>query len=179
MNQEPTSLTPAGEKRRRFTRAGIAASGVLMTVASQPGMACDICATPSGSLSGGLQSHRGPAPVCAGRAPTYWKGSSNWPRGCSKTAKFGSVFACSGAYSSYANVTMQNMLTHQSFDTNSIGMYMVAAYLNVAAGLSSFQTTAMLQTMWKELQSAGYYAPTAGTKWHNYDVAAYLSGTMD
>jgi hypothetical protein len=172
------ALSAGGATRRRFAKAGFVASGVLMTVASQPGMACDICATPSGSLSGGLQSHRGKAPTCSGRMPSYWKATSSWPKGCSKTTKFGSIFSCTGSYAMFANVTLQNILVGQSFDTNGVAMYTAAAYLNVLAGLSSFQTTPMLQNMWKELHAKGYYTPTAGKKWYNYDVANYLSGTM-
>lgn len=36
-------LDARGRARRRFTRAGLGATGVLMTLASQPGMAADVC----------------------------------------------------------------------------------------------------------------------------------------
>lgn len=170
---------PASPARRRFGKAGFVASGVLLTVNSTPGMACDICASPSGSLSGGLQSQSPRATVCAGRLPAYWKAHGSWPTGVSKTGSFESVFHCGPAYRAYAAVSLQNILTQQSFDTNAVGMHLVAAYLNVKAGLSSFQTDAMLKKIWSELQAKGYYAPIAGKKWYAYDIAVYLSGTMD
>jgi hypothetical protein len=73
------ALTAKGAARRRFTRAGLGASGVLLTLASQPGMAQTICTTPSGSLSGGLHSRLPPNNICQGVSPGYWKTHTSWP----------------------------------------------------------------------------------------------------
>jgi hypothetical protein len=174
-------LTQAGAARRRFTRAGVAASGVLLTLHSQPGMACDICTTPSGFLSGGLQSFRGPQPTCLGRSPSYWQGAS-WPSGCNKSAKFSTIFPCSGNYSkssSYGGCTLATIVAQpcRSFDSQGIGSALVACWLNVKSSKSTFQTLAMLQTIWSEYQSQGYYTPTAGVHWDVTKIVSYLQGT--
>lgn len=172
-------LPPHGAARRRLGKAGVAATGVLLTINSTPGMACEICTTPSGSLSGGLQSFRGPKPVCAGRVPSYWA-THSWPTGTS-SKKFSSVYSCNYANSkTYGSSSMMNMLKGQSYDypQNYIGAYLTAAWLNVKAGLSTFLTEEMLKKIWSEYQSKGYYQPTAGVKWYSDKIAEYLRGTM-
>jgi hypothetical protein len=171
-------LSPEGAARRRFTRAGVAASGVLLTLHSQPGMAVEVCTTPSGYLSGGLQSFRGPPPTCAGRSPGYWK-THSWPRGTDKAQAYTRIFSCNGLNSkSYGSITQGAILDPQKFDKNGIGRHLVACYLNVQAGLSTFQTVPMLQRIWLEYQAKGYYTPTAGVRWDGAKIVEYLQGTM-
>ena len=80
----PTKLVD--KSRRSFTKSGLVASGVLLTLASRPvlgggggwmgdkgdgkvgGWACN---SPSGFLSGNLSFH-GTPPTCLGRTPGYW-----------------------------------------------------------------------------------------------------------
>ncbi|WP_295991423.1 hypothetical protein [Rugamonas sp.] len=170
-------LSLRGASRRRFTRAGVAASGVLLTLHSQPGMACDICNTPSGYLSGGLQSFRGAKPVCTGRSPSYWQGAA-WPGGCNKTSMFSTVFTCTGSNkTTYGKCSLQSMLTLQSFDKYGVGNALVACWLNVHSSKSTFQTETMLKNIWNEYQSKGYYSPTAGVSWTGTQIVAYLKGT--
>lgn len=172
------NLPPNGAARRRFTRAGVAASGVLLTLHSQPGMAVEVCTTPSGSLSGGLQSFRGPPPVCAGRSPGYWK-THSWPVGCNKAQLYAKIFACNAVTArTYGSCTQGAILDPQKFDKNGIGRHLMACYLNVKAGLSTFQDVPMLQRIWNEYQSKGYYAPTAGVQWDGTKIVEYLRGTM-
>ncbi len=174
----PADLPPRGAARRRFTRAGVAASGVLLTLHSQPSMACEICTTPSGYLSGGLQSFRGARPVCAGRSPSYWR-TATWPRGMNKQNAFTKVFACNGNVGkTYGSCTQGAMVEGKSWDTHGIGRYLMACHLNVKAGLSTFQTEEMLRRIWAEYQDKGYYTPTAGVRWDCYKIVDYLKGTM-
>lgn len=70
-----TAMSAKDLARRKFTIAGIGASGVLLTLVSQPGMASEICASPSSSMSGGLQSRHGTLQTCAGKTPAYYSGS--------------------------------------------------------------------------------------------------------
>jgi hypothetical protein len=177
--QNATPLTGTGVARRRFAKAGAGLSGVLLTLTSQPGMACTICTSPSGSLSGGLKSRHGPPVTCTGLSPGYWKNHSNWPSGCSQSTTFGSIFPCNAKHTNYKNTTCKTMLSHQTFDTNNLGMHLVAAYLNVKARRSTFITDQTLRTIWAEWQQNGYYRPTAAKKWYAYDIVLYLSGTMD
>lgn len=175
-------MSAKGLARRRFGKAGAGASGVLLTLVSQPGMACDICKAPSGSLSGGLKSHTGPAVACSGQAPTYWKYQSSWPSGCASTTKFSSVFYCAGlnknTYGS-TTTTLKSILSHQSFDSTNLGMHMAATYLNIQSKRIGFITVAGLQKVWYDWQRYGYYSPTAGVKWDATRIVTYLAGTMD
>jgi hypothetical protein len=178
--QAPAPLSTRGVSRRRFAKAGIGATGVLMTLNSQPGMACDICTSPSGSLSGGLKSHHGPAPVCAGRSPGYWKNHTSWPSGCKTTTRFGQVFTCNTKYAkTYGAITCLGILSHQSFDQSNLGMHLMATYLNILSGKISFLSMQGLQKIWNDWQATGYYSPAKGVKWNSADIVLYLSGTMD
>lgn len=183
--QAGPTLSAAGLARRRFTRAGAAATGVILTLQSQPGMACDVCASPSGSLSG-VHSHTvGPAPVCLGRSPSYWAKYSGWPSPCKSGNTFGKIFPVSGKKTtSYNTCTQMAILGHQSFDSDNVGMYLMAAYLNAQMGWTSFIKPAAVLAIWNEWQSTGansggYYTPTAGTRWNSVQIVTYLSGTMD
>lgn len=168
-----------GLARRRFTRTGLGAAGVLMTLASTPGMATDVCTSPSGSLSGGLQSHHGNAVACAGLSSGYWKNHADWPAGCQPNTPFGQVFTVDAAHAStYGAVSCGDILSHQPFDESNLGMHLVAAWLNALAGLTSFLTTDDLRRIWNEWQAKGYYNPVPSVRWNAASIVIYLSGTM-
>lgn len=175
-------MSAKGLARRRFGKAGAGASGVLLTLVSQPGMAAEICKAPSGSLSGGLKSHTGPAVACSGLSPGYWKNHSGWPSGAETTTLFSSVFYCAGlnknTYGS-TTTTLGMILEHQSFDTSNLGMHMCATYLNIQSGRIGFLTVPQLTQIWYDWQQYGYYSPTAGVKWDAARIVTYLTGTMD
>jgi len=66
------------ESRRRFTKSGLAVSGVLLTLASRPSLGGGggggggfACKSPSGFISGNLSQHGTPQ-TCSGRTPGYW-----------------------------------------------------------------------------------------------------------
>lgn len=179
-------LGARGASRRRFARAGAGATGVLLTLASQPGMACSVCTTPSGYQSyrkSKTESSHKTAVICVGRGPDYWNDAGrSWPGGCSKTQLFRTVFSCnSGTKNSYGAITCYNMIRQQqSCDSYKVAMYLVAAWLNVKSGKSSFLTVPMLQSIWNEYQTKNSYTPYAGSEvWGPTDIILYLSGTMD
>lgn len=73
------------ESRRRFTKSGLAVSGVLLTLASRPSLGGGggggggwVCKSPSGFLSANLSQH-GTSKYCSGRTPGYWCTHYNWP----------------------------------------------------------------------------------------------------
>ena len=66
------------ESRRRFGKSGLAASGVILTLASRPVLGCWDCLSPSGFQSGNASPH-GQPPQCEGRTPGYWQGKKDWP----------------------------------------------------------------------------------------------------
>jgi hypothetical protein len=175
-------VTPAkfaGESRRRFGKAGLAASGVILSVVSQPGMACSVCTSPSGSLSGGL-SHHGAAPVCSGKPPSYWQGCSSWPGGCEGSTLFRTVFHVPSSKSKYYPPTFKEVFNPEEFsDSTGLGSCLAAAYLNAAAGLTSYLTTTAVQSIFQEWQSTGFYTPSAGVKWDAAQIVTYLEGTQN
>lgn len=186
-NTTPPPLSQRGATRRRLTKAGIGALGVLSTLESRAGMSPMICKSPSGALSGGLSSHYGPAPVCQGLSPGYWK---NHPDAWSipLNTMFADVFYVAGDKTSctaeskdksYLCSTMMNLLDPQGFDTYKLGMHLVATYLNIRAGKISFLTVEALVNMWFELQTKGYYNPVAGVQWSAEQVKNYLEATHD
>ena len=73
---------------------------------------------------------------------------------------------------------MLDLLTEQEFDKYNLGMHLVAGYLNFMAGWSPFLDTSRLQSMWTEIQSTGYFAPTAGVKWTTEQVVYYIQQTF-
>ncbi len=190
--QQPAQqLSAKGAARRRFTRAGTAASGVLLTLHSQPGMAAAICATPSGYQSG-LISTRNPDPgACAGRSPGYWKNieggpgkaaHKQWPAGATPDTLFRTVFGCTSAmsdtYGSDSCTLDWIMGANAGWDKNNLGAHLVAAYLNVLAGITGYLTVNILTNIWNELRDYGYFTPTAGVIWDTAKVVEYLKGTM-
>lgn len=83
---EPTNLVDTS--RRSFTKSGLVASGVLLTLASRPVLGGGSsgggweCKSPSGFLSGNLSQHGTPI-TCQGRTPGYWGTNTDtshpWP----------------------------------------------------------------------------------------------------
>jgi len=187
--QQPgKQLSAKGAARRRFTRAGAAASGVLMTLHSQPGMAAIVCATPSGHASALVSARNPDATSCSGLSPGVWyqstqprgkhgnvPGHVSWP--ISKDTKFGKIFTTSKAI---GGKTFEQVLSSNdpTIDPDNLGAHLTAAYLNVLSGRSSFQNERMLVNIWNELQMYNVFHPTAGVDWHARDVVEYLKSTM-
>lgn len=70
------------ESRRRFGKSGLAASGVILTLASQPVLGQWACQSPSGFQSGNVSTH-GDLPLCSGLTPGYWQApNKQWPSPC-------------------------------------------------------------------------------------------------
>jgi hypothetical protein len=176
-------LSSAGAARRRFGRAGVGVSGVVLTLVSQPGMASPLmCTSASGSLSHGLSSKPANAKlVCAGVSPGFWKSAGRtWPAPCTREKLFSSVFPHGGT-SLYQTGSMLAMLTNNdpSKDPYNLGMHLVATYLNVLSGKISFLTVDGLKKMWNDLVTYGHYVPSAGYSWTALDVKNYLQSTHD
>ena len=121
-----TTIAPKDLARRKFTMAGIAASGVLLTLVSQPGMAGTNCMALSSAGSNAMQSVQKMTQACAGKAPEFYQGGSTmstnpqgiapvsanapstgiqsismrspvgWPSQVSPSTPFRTVFPCAG-----------------------------------------------------------------------------------
>ena len=182
------SLSARGASRRRFAKASAGATGVLLTLHSQPGMACTYCGiSPSLAVSAINQkvpisklSHHGPAPVCNGKMPWWWADQGNWPRGCDPDAPFKKYFSCGGRSAPFAEVSARKILAGAPCDAGlDLGKFILASYLNAVSGRVNFLSVQSLQQVWGEWNVQGYYAPMAGQKWYPSDIVGYLYGTMD
>jgi hypothetical protein len=161
--------------RRRFTASGLAASGVMLTLASRSVMGQTVAKSPSGFVSGNQSSH-GPQPVSLGRSPGYWKNhASDWP--VPPSTMFKNIFSCSTT-SVYAKYTMMQLESPQADDRNNLGMHLVAAWLNARKGWTPFLSEERICSMFTEWQNTGYFAPTAGVQWSGADIVNYLKSTM-
>ena len=70
----------ADSSRRRFTKSGLAASSVILTLASKPVLGQWACQSPSGFQSGNVSSHGTPV-TCSGLTPGYWGNHPEvWPK---------------------------------------------------------------------------------------------------
>ncbi len=164
-------LAPAGAARRRLARLG--ASGVVMTLASQSAMATTVCRAPSAALSGNLVSKAPVGQTCQGCSPEYWACQSYWSGcGVSRNNYFRDYFDVRGMQG-FGSIKCVDVLA--STLHSSMGMYMMATYLNVVSGRISFLTTERLASMWNEWRRNGSFVPAAGAKpWNTADILLYL-----
>lgn len=180
-------LGAKGASRRRFARAGAGVTGVLMTLASHPGMACSIKQGPSGwhsayvaQKNGIAVSHRVTLPS-SGLPPSRWCGRQDGP--CPTTAKFGSLFFCNSSNVKLRYTTLEALFSGKSGlsgEKITIATLVAAAYFNFKTGRSPFLSEEILRNIWNEYQRKGTYAPMAGVPpWNAMTIYTYLSGTMD
>lgn len=167
-------LTPKGASRRRL--AGVGLSGVVMTVASNNAMAALVCKSPSGALSGNLNS-QSPNLTCNALSPGYWKNHpGSWPADVRVDDLFSQHFTCQGPL---ANVTCHHILNKHGADKNAVAMHIMATYLNVATGYITFLTRQEVKSMWYEYHTTGSFVPATGaTPWNGEELTAYLSSTQ-
>lgn len=167
-------LTPKGASRRRV--AGLGVSGVLMTVASNNAMANLVCKSPSGALSGNLNSNS-PNVTCEGRSPGYWKQHpAAWPAEVKTNDRFAKLFPCHGQLS---GATCMQVLEKHDADKHNVAMHLMATYLNVVDKRISFLTRQAVIDMWADWEQNGSYTPAVGaTPWTGEQLTNYLSSTQ-
>ncbi|MCC2973062.1 hypothetical protein [Massilia sp. IC2-476] len=177
---EAPTLTSRGSARRRLTKAGLGAASVLWSLDSRATMNTMVCVSPSGALSGGLNSNYAKSPPkCVGKSPGFWKNHTGaWP--CSIGKDFDDVFGCSAKYAkTYATKTLYEIVRGCDFDKYNFGMQLVATYLNVLSGRIGFLSVPTLQQMWNQIQNQGYYQPAKGVFWSAEQTKRYLEATHD
>lgn len=167
-------LSARGAARRRI--AGLGVSGVVMTVASNHAMAALVCKSPSGALSGNLNS-QAPSVTCEGLSPGYWKThEESWPSEVRTNDRFSKFFVCNGKMSGYSCL---NILTKQEEDKNAVAMHIMATYLNVVSGKISFLTRQAVIDMWAEYNADGVFSPADGAlPWSGEKLVDYLTSTQ-
>lgn len=70
--QAITRMQVPNPSRRRFNRAGVGASAVILTLASRSVLAESVCKSPSGFLSANQSAHGTEQPQCIGYTPEIW-----------------------------------------------------------------------------------------------------------
>jgi hypothetical protein len=187
-------LDPKGIARRRFARASAGATGVILTLHSQPGMATfskTRCQSPSGYMSMKPGASAQPQTSCSyNRSHGYWKSHPNaWKTmaGMDSSAKFSSFFPCTGSYAGLANVTMMQVIDPsraiKAIDRNNVAAQCVAALINArAARLGGIRTVLPedeVTGIWNQFVTKGYYTPSKGAApWSGAVIAAYLGSTF-
>ena len=166
-------LAPRGAARRRL--AGLGVSGVLMTVASNHAMAALVCKSPSGALSGDLNSQR-PSVACNGATPDYWKAHPEmWPAEVGTDDMFSKYFDCHGKLSSYS---CMKVLDKDASDKNAVAMHIMATYLNVVSGRITFLTRQAVVEIWNKYDTDGYSPTGAAIPWTGDQLVTYLASTQ-
>ncbi|RJG07062.1 hypothetical protein D3870_14600 [Noviherbaspirillum cavernae] len=174
--QAGATHTPSlNASRRHFAKAGLAASGVLITLASRPVIGAAVSKSPSGFLSGNQSSHGQPV-ASQGRSPGYWKNHlGSWP--VSTDTQFNHVFGCSPT-SVYGKYTLLELLSHKKDDKHNLGMHLVAAFLNARKGWTPFLREDRIKDMFTEWQSRGAFSPIATVDWNASEIVNYLQATQ-
>jgi len=186
--------------RRRFTKSGLAASGVILTLASRPVLANNVCKSPSGFLSGNVSSHV--EQLCTANYPSYyannpdaWKGTRYTPgeyKNETQSADTSSKSSTSNLNSSkeidkwvggtqyseafpgssrFPGKSMMQVLWMQE----PMGQQFVAALLNAALGLTPPLTETKVVDICLEYETRGFFEPTAGVHWYEQDILIYFN----
>lgn len=186
-------LDAKGLARRRLARASAGATGVILTLHSQPGMATfskSLCKSPSGYMSMTTGASAKPQVACSyNRSHGYWKThASQWKTeaGIDSSVKFGAVFNC-GRFTALSNVTLMGVIdpskTVKSIDQNNVAMQCVAALLNARAAQFSGKPTVLpeanVREMWRQYATQGFYSPGKNMMpWTGAVISAYLESTF-
>ena len=159
--QTPDVTPDTTPSRRRLLQGALAATPVLLTVASKPVLAGQLCA-PSGFASGNVSTSDQPT-ACNGYSPGYWasKPGVQWPSPYSRGQKFHSVFAGS----IFGTQTMMEVLTQGGGGLKMLGRHCVAGILNADdAPLGYVMTEADIKNIWAQcLATAPSSVYTTGT----------------
>lgn len=159
---------PANPGRRRFNAAGIAASGVMMTVASRSALAVGACNATGPSGVGSIHTSARPAnyvPLACGLSPGYWAqhGQSDWPIPMSTDYK-GKLGT--GPNDSFINVVS----TTGNVNNSQLHRHIAAEYLSLYNDKTiKYVTVLQLQQM------AQSTFPSGSAPWSTQKVIDYLT----
>ena len=182
--------------RRRLVQSGVGAAPLLMTLISRPVLGQVDCQTPSAGSIPTSHPHRQTS-VCSGASTTYWtQNLDKWPAGYYPTSTGDSgtgtltlAAATGGSISQQATLfsppfspspypSDTTLLAVLQNPADPVAQHLAASLLNVASGWVPVLNQAMLQTIWLEYTTKGYYEPTAGVKWYSPEIVAYLQSTI-
>jgi hypothetical protein len=163
-----------------------------MTLVSRPVLAQQ-CTTPSGYVSLNA-STAGRGVTCMGHMPSYLTNPANfsqWPSGFHpidpQATLFGppqGVFANS-PYSGDPTLldVLSGAATPHNPTTDKTAMFVAAALLNAAAGLTPVLLAPAVRDIWSEYGASGYgpggsFSPSSGAHWTPLEINEYLLTTM-
>ena len=182
--------------RRRFNRAGVGASAVILTLASGSVLAQGVCKSPSGFESGNVSGGGPRQPRCTGFTPQVWL-----ERGISQDlpalrVTFASVFSpvsnaasvgkpiaglSGSAATNQGNVKLDVATLFQVLGgdgASPVLKSLVAAYLNFSQQLNDFPTDNEIRQIYQEWTAKGTYTPMAGVTWGPGKIIEYLTATQ-
>jgi len=126
----PVNNSGADLSRRKFSKTGLVAAPVIMTLASRPALGAYQCSV-SGAISGNLSNIDDSIP-CGSKSPGWWKNNADsiWlVAGYTRDVKFHSVFS-STTYD-YGDMTLQEVMdAGGTQDPYRVGFQAVGALLN-------------------------------------------------
>jgi hypothetical protein len=169
--------------RRRLITGGLMAAPILASLESRNALAV-ACLTPSGNLSGNV-STGAQAGTCIGISAKAWDDAAagSWPGGSgTQSVVFHSIFAM-GSNAAFGTDTLKAVLHRYSSSivAQSLGAYIVAAYLNVLSNwvnIPGFDQTALinlLKGMWGDYAINGAYKVNSAVSWSAADIKTYLT----
>lgn len=191
---KPDNLMPAAAmSRRRF--AGLGASSVILTLASQPAMANSVMCTSLSAAGSVVHSRSTTVLVCNGMSPGYYRKSANWAgTGVDPNGMFKNYFSTVGVGRQLAPYTLLQVVTGDfavtsadgkvtnpatNPDQNNVARNVIATWLNVLSRRVSFFTIESVMTMWSEYAATLYYVPTAGAQpWNGSTLVFHLKERM-
>ncbi len=180
----PSGMSAKGAARRRFVKAGAGASaGVILTLASQPAMATQVCISPSGACSGNLSKHNNSI-ACSGVSPGYWKTHHYaWKAaGTNGAALYNLTFPTTSRCSVLNPYTCFDIVdpikVANGADPDNVAMHIMATLLNVRSKRISFLTESQVLAIWNSFAATGTYKPTSTVVWNGYQIVNYLKTTM-
>lgn len=189
----PAALSAKGAGRRRF---GLGASGVILTLASKPGMAAfeeksHYCGSVSGWHSVTVMSRAVSNVSCTGLSADIWaRDSSSWPKTVA-AARFGDIFPA-GKGGLYCDSSMFYVVAGKDLvgETNKVNAYsspsadalrdlrreFVAAHLNYLKSFNARPTTIELQAIWDNFVKNGqrYHVASTGEYLDRYALKKFL-----
>ena len=191
---QATPLPPLDAKglaRRRFTRAGAGATGVILTLQSQPAMATyGKCVSPSGFTSLSMGTSLNPLRSClSNEDPQYWENNrTRWNSRAfaNPDVKFIKVFNCPGSYSGLANISLYDVLAREkqsvkNADPSGISRLCIAAWLNarVTQQGNPVLSPERVVDIWNQYAGKGSFTPGPKMKpWSRTTIFDYLRTTF-
>lgn len=194
-NVTPSAVTlpPAGMSRRRF--AGLGASGVILTLASQPAMANSVMCTSLSAAGSVVHSQSTAVIVCNGLSPGFYHKPENWAgTGIDPNGMFKDYFSTSGVgrllipytllkvvNGDFAITSAKGVVTNPTTDPDqyNVARHVIATWLNVLSHRVSFFTVESVMSMWSEYASTSHYLPTAGAApWDGTTLVDHLKERM-